>query len=129
MTLDEAMAEAVLSVPDCVAGAYIDMTTGMLLSLATRDSRAGDALDRVAAATADLFAGASIRRLEESVGADPDGTHFRECLVFGETMLHVFVRSRTYRDHMVSYVCRRDANVGMVLAKSRLTVDRLEQAV
>ncbi|MFM2330256.1 MAG: hypothetical protein RLZZ494_2359, partial [Pseudomonadota bacterium] len=38
MSLDEQLAKAVANVPECLAGGYVDLTTGMLLSLKTVDS-------------------------------------------------------------------------------------------
>ena len=55
MALDEALAKSRGDVPECVAVGYVDMSTGMLLGVATVDSHPQEVLDLVAAATADLF--------------------------------------------------------------------------
>lgn len=58
--LNNALAKAQQSIPECVATGYVDMSTGMLLGVKTVDSHPQEVLDLVAAATADLFQGASV---------------------------------------------------------------------
>ncbi len=134
MSLDDTLKDSMKTVPECVAGAYIDMTTGMLLSVKTLDSHPQEVLDMVAAATADMFQGTTVTQIEDSFkksrgNSAADAHYFQEFLVFSANLLHVFLRTKKYPDHVISYVCRKNANVGMVLAKSRLTVERLEAAV
>jgi len=134
MSLDTALADAMKSVPECVAGAYIDMESGMLLSVKTLDSHPQEVLDMVSASTADLFQGSNVLTIEDhfkkSRGVKDSSVHyFQEFLVFSENLLHAFLRTKKYPNHVVVFVCRKSANVGMVLAKSRMTVDPLQNAV
>lgn len=134
MSLDDALKEAMKTIPECVAGAYIDMTTGMLLAVKTLDSHPQEVLDMVAAATADMFQGNTVGLIEDSFkkargNKETDQHYFQEFLVFSENLLHVFMRAKKHQQHVISFVCRKNANVGMVLAKSRMVVDKLEAAV
>lgn len=134
MSLDKAIADAMKTIPECLAGAYIDMTSGMLLSCKTLDSHPQEVLDMVAAVTADMFEGPSIRQIEQafarSRGSDNDHPrYFQEFLIFSENLLHVFMRTKKYPDHVVVFVCGRAANVGMVLAKSRMAMDGVVAAL
>ena len=134
MSLDNELANAMKTIPECVAGAYIDLTSGMILSVKTLDSHPQEVLDMVAAATADMFQGNTVGYIEDafkkSRGNTDDPRHyFQEFLVFSDNLLHVFMRTKKYQDHVASFVCRKSANVGMVLAKSRMTVDKLAAAV
>lgn len=133
MSLDDELAAAIKNIPECVAGAYIDMSSGMLLSVKTLDSHPQEVLDMVAAATADMFQGQTVTEIEDafrkSRGNKDNFHYFHEFLVMSENLLHVFLRVKQYPTHVISFVCRKSANVGMVLAKSRMTVDKLSAAV
>jgi len=134
MSLEKAINDALNNVPECLAGAYIDMTTGMLLAIKTLDSHPQEVLDLVAAATADMFQGKTVRDIDrhfhKSRGGSGDAPHyFKEFLVFSDNLIHVFLRTKKYPDHVVVFCCRGSANVGMVLAKSRAQIDNLADAI
>lgn len=134
MSLENALQAAQQSVPECVATGYVDMSTGMLLGVKTVDSHPSEVLDLVAAATADLFQGSNVVAIEnmfkKARGLELDDHHyFQEMLIFSDNLLHVFIRCKTYTDHICVFVCRKSANIGMALAKSRLSVPKLEAAL
>ncbi|TVQ96843.1 MAG: hypothetical protein EA398_15390 [Deltaproteobacteria bacterium] len=134
MSLDNAIQNAINQVPECVAAGYVDMSTGMLLGVKTIDSHPQQVLDLVAAATADLFQGSNVVAIEQmfrkSRGISEDGAHyFQEIIVFSDNLLHVFLRGRKYAEHAVTFVCRKNANIGMVLTKSRMSLSTLEDAI
>ena len=80
MSLDAELSNAQNMIPECVAVGVVDMTTGMLLAIRTVDSHPQEVLDLVAAATADLFQGASVSAIErlfrKSRGQVEDGTQY-----------------------------------------------------
>ena len=134
MSLDTAITKAQQSIPECVAAGYVDMSTGMLLGVKTVDSHPQAVLDLVAAATADLFQGQSVSAIEKlfrrSRGQSETGDHyFREIIVFSENLIHVFLRSKKQRDQAAVFVCRANANVGMVLTKTRGLLADIESSV
>ena len=134
MSLDSALQKSISAIPECVAGGYVDMSTGMLLSVKTIDSHPQQVIDLVAAATADLFQGSNVVAIEKlfrkSRGQADDGHHyFQEIIVFSDNLLHVFLRGKRYTDHAITFVCRKNANIGMVLTKSRMAVGDLEDAL
>ncbi|MEO1171948.1 MAG: hypothetical protein AAFX94_07825 [Myxococcota bacterium] len=131
MSLDAELSNAQNMIPECVAVGVVDMTTGMLLAIRTVDSHPQEVLDLVAAATADLFQGASVSAIErlfrKSRGQVEDGTHyFNEIIVFSQHLLHVFARSKRHPNVAACFVTRASANIGMVLNKSRGAVTALE---
>lgn len=134
MSLDKALNFAQGQIPECVAMGYVDMTTGMLLAVKTIDSHPSEVLDLVSAATADLFQGTNVVAIEKlfkkSRGTSPgDQSHyFQEILVFSTNLLHVFLRGKKHHDHAVVFVCRGNANIGMVIAKARMQLATLEAA-
>jgi hypothetical protein len=133
LSLDAQLAEAMKTIPECLAGAYDDMQSGMLLSVKTLDSHPQDVLDMVAAATADMFQGPTVTEIErhfaKSRGQETVEHYFHEFIVYSKNLIHIYLRTKQYPDHVVCYVCRNSANIGMVLAKSRMTVAKLSAAV
>lgn len=131
MALESALNKAIREVPECVAAGYVDMSTGMLLAVKTVDSHPREVLDLVAAATADLFQGTNVTAIErmfkKARGLKDDGHHyFQEMIVFSDNLLHVFLRGKKHPDHVVVFVARKSANIGMMLAKSRMVLPTLE---
>ena len=133
MSLDNALADAMKTIPECLASAYIDMESGMLLSVKTLDSHPQEVLDLVAAATSDMFQGPTVVQIEDHFrkarGGSGEDHYFLEFLVFSENLIHVFLRSKQYPNHVIAFITRKSANIGMVLAKSRMTVDKVSGAV
>ena len=65
MNLDSAMKNAIASVPECVAGGYVDLCSGMLLSISTVNSHPTQVIELLAAATSDLFQGQNVTLIEK----------------------------------------------------------------
>lgn len=134
MSLDTTFAATINTIPECVAGGYVDISSGMLLSVKTVDSHPQEVIALVAAATADLFAGQNITMIEKlfkkSRGLEDDGHHyFQEIVVNSDNLIHVFLRGKRYPDYVAVFVCRRTANLGMALTKARMAMPEIETAV
>lgn len=134
MSLEKSLSTAQGQVPECVAAGYVDMSTGMLLGIRTTDSHPSEVIELVAAATADMFQGPSVTAIERlfkrarGIGEENTERYFQEILVFSKNLIHVFVRCKKHTDHAVVFVCRANANVGMVLAKVRIAIPAVEEA-
>ena len=135
MSLDTTLQQAVVSVPECVAAGYVDISSGMLLSVRTVDSHPREVLDLVAAATAVLYQGPNIRSIEQMFRRarglqEQEGAHyFQEIIVNSENLIHIFMRGKRYPDYVMVFVCRRTANLGMALTRSRLAMPGIEAAI
>jgi hypothetical protein len=131
--LESALTKVQAEIPECVASGYVDMSTGMLLGVRTVDSHPREVLDLVAAATADLFQGSNVTAIEQlfkrARGVNDNQHYFEEIFVMSHNLLHVFLRAKKFPDHAVVFVCRKSANIGMVIAKSRLALSGIEAAV
>lgn len=132
--LNAALQKATASIPECVAAGYVDLSSGMLLGIKTVDSHPNDVLDLLAAATADLFQGSNVTTIEQifkrARGLQEDEYHyFQEIIVNSENLIHVFIRSKSYPDHVACFVCRLTANLGMVLSKSRSAMPTIEATI
>jgi hypothetical protein len=132
-TLDAALSKAIASIPECLAGGYVDVGSGFLLSIKTVDSHPQEVIDLVAAATADLFQGANVSTVEaiwkRARGIESTRHYFQEFIVNSENMIHVFIRGKKYQDYVGVFVCRNSANIGMVLAKVRMAMPLIESVV
>ncbi|MBD3657561.1 MAG: hypothetical protein HUJ14_13790 [Marinobacter sp.] len=134
MSLDDAIQQSISTIPECLAGGYVDLSSGMLLGIKTVDSHPQEVLEMLAAATADLFQGPNVVTIEnmfkKSRGLPMDDFHyFQEIIVNSENLIHIFMRSKAYQDHVVTFVCRRTANLGMVLTKARSALPKVEAAL
>lgn len=134
MSLDSALAKAIASVPECVGGGYVDLTTGMLLSIKTVDSHPREVIDLVAAATSDLFQGPNVAMVEtlfkRARGLKADDHHyFQEIIINSDNLIHVFMRGKKYPDYVLALICRKSANLGMALTKARIALPDVEASV
>ena len=134
MSLDAALNKAASLVPECLAAGYVDTESGMLLAIKTVDSHPREVIDLVAAATADLFNGPNVSMIErmfkKSRGVTDDGHHyFQEIIVNSDNLIHVFLRGKKYPDYVAIFVCRKHANLGMVLTKARMAMPEIEMSV
>lgn len=105
----------------------------MLLGVDASDKDSADALENLAIAVVNLFQGRGMRGFEELLrAADVDEAEhagFGEIAVFSNDRLHIFLRTREYPDHVVCYICRDSANVGLALTKSHLSLEPVAAAV
>lgn len=134
MSLDKVLEQHMLSVPDCIAAAYVDMSTGLLLSVTHVGHYDHGHLEFVAAKTADIFQGPSIAGIEETwkkYRKQPADDHhfFQEIIILSDNQLHMFMRGKRHTNHAIVFICRKSANIGMVIAKSRASVEPLENAL
>ena len=87
----------------------------------------------MAAATADMFAGPNVSMIEKmfkkSRGVADDNHHyFQEIIVNSDNLIHVFIRGKK-QQQVLCFVCRKGANLGMVLTKARAGMPAVEQAL
>ena len=132
--LDAKLNQVIGTIPECLAGGYVDIRSGMLMAIKTVDSHPSEVIDLVAAATADLFAGANVSMIEDMFTkargiARNDHHYFQEIIVNSDNLLHVFLRGKMHPDYIAVFVCRKSANLGMALTKARMAMPEIEAAV
>lgn len=132
--LDDALQRAMTSVPDCVAAGFVDLISGMVLSIKTVDSHPSEVFDFLAAATTDLFQGPNVVAIESifkkarGLPESADHHYFQEIIVNSDNLIHVFIRGKK-QQQVLCFVCRKGANLGMVLTKARAGMPGVEQAL
>ncbi len=133
MSLDTEVQNSIATIPECIAAGYVDVGTGMLLSIKSVDSHPGEVMDLLAAATGDLFQGPNVVAIEDifkkARGSNDQGHYFQEMVVLSDNLVHVFLRGKTYTEHVVVFVCRKSVNLGMALTKARMAAPKLEAAL
>jgi hypothetical protein len=133
MSLDAEVQKSISTIPECIAAGYVDVGTGMLLSIKSVDSHPGEVMDLLAAATGDLFQGPNVVAIEDifkkARGSNDQGHYFQEMVVLSDNLVHVFLRGKTYTEHVVVFVCRKSVNLGMALTKARMAAPKLEAAL
>jgi hypothetical protein len=117
-------------VPECIASGWVDMSTGMLLAADTLDDHPTEVLDLLAAATFDLFQGRNVTMIEDiwkqQRGIQSDRHYFQEILINSDNLVHLFMRSASNQDLVAVVVCRRQVNIGMLVAQARLVMKQVE---
>jgi len=131
--LEQELQTAITNIPECVAAGYVDLTTGMLLAIRTVDSHPQEILEMLAAATADMFQGSNVVAIEnmfkKARGMEDNRHYFNEMIVNSDNLIHIFIRGKQNDEHVIAYVCRKSANLGMALTKARSSIPALEAAV
>ncbi|NOD76849.1 hypothetical protein [Ruegeria sp. HKCCD4332] len=133
MSIRDALSTAIETIPDCIAAGYIDMETGMLLGSCVSEPDSTESLDTLAIAVANLFQGRGVAAFEallrQAGVEESENAGFGEIAVFSKDRLNIFLRTKEYPDHVVCYICRNSANVGLALTKSHLSLGPVEAAV
>ncbi|VAW61301.1 FIG00538327: hypothetical protein [hydrothermal vent metagenome] len=131
--LEQELQAAITNIPECVAAGYVDLSTGMLLAIRTVDSHPAEVLEMLAAATSDMFQGPNVVAIEnmfkKARGVEDTTHYFNEMIVNSDNLIHVFIRGKQNPEHVVGFICRKSANLGMVLTKSRSSMPTLEAAI
>ena len=132
--LDDALQRSLTSIPDCLAAGFVDLASGMVLSIKTVDSHPSEVFDMLAAATADLFQGPNVVAIEQvfkkarGLPENVDQHYFQEIIVNSDNLIHVFLRGKRQLQ-VICFVCRKGANLGMVLTKARMAMPEVEAAM
>lgn len=131
--VDASLQKAIASIPECVAAGFVDMASGMLLGVKTVDSHPAEVMDLLSAATTDLFQGASVVMIEnvfkKARGLKDNANHyFQEIIVNSDNLIHIFIRTKN-QNQVATFVCRKSANLGMVLTKARASMPEIEASL
>ena len=132
--LDDTLQRALTSLPECVAAGFVALSSGMVLSTKTVDSHPSEVFDMLAAATADLFQGPDVVAIEKvfkksrGLPENVEQHYFQEIIVNSDNLIHVFLRGKR-QQQVVCFVCRKGANLGMVLTKARVAMPEVEAAL
>lgn len=133
MSLDKVLRESMATVPGCLAAGCVNMKLGMLLALHTVHSHPQEIFDLFAGATTELFQGGYTVEIENiwkklRNESNERGHYFKEIIVLSDNHIHVFLRGTTDPDLAIVYITPISENIGMVLSRARLTLDKIDAA-
>lgn len=134
MSIQGQLYKSIKSMPGCIAGGYIDLDTGKLVSMLTMESQSKEVLERLVGITEDLFQGPNVVLIEnifkEARGITDTGSHlFQEMVVMNEDLMHIFVRGHGNKNHVITFVSKGSANMMSFLVNARAEVYKLEAAL
>jgi hypothetical protein len=122
MNLDKQLEKIIADVPKAVAAGIVDMESAMLLGIKSTGSHPSEVFDFLSAATHDLFEGDNVITIEKifkkTRGVTSNDHYFQEMLIMSNNLIHYMARCKT-PTMILGVVCSKDANIGLVLAKSR----------
>jgi hypothetical protein len=129
--LENALAEILNNVPDCIATGWVDIRSGMLLEVHTADTT-DDGRDIVTSATNNVFRGPMITAIEEmfqrALGETTAGHYFREIVVMSNDLIHMFARCQRKTDQVLVVVTRISTNLGALITRTRAALSALDNA-
>jgi hypothetical protein len=129
--LDNALADILNNVPDCIATGWVDIRSGLLLEVHTADS-ADDGREIVTDATSNVFRGPLVTAIEamfqRALGEATAGHYFREIVVMSNDLIHMFARCKRNTDHVLVVVTRISANLGALITRTRAALSALDNA-
>jgi hypothetical protein len=63
-------------------------------------------------------------------GLKDDGHHyFNEMIIHSDNLIHIFMRGKANEEHVLTFVCRKSANLGMALTKARGLLSEVEASI
>lgn len=135
MSLDTVLAEMAAKLPSPLALSYVDMTTGFILGVVTRDQYPMELLEEFGAMVGILLQGQHIIQAENMVdnlrgSKRPQGKHyFNEMILRTDHTIHVFLRGQKYPNNALVVVTQVDANIAMVLFRAHDALVAVENAI
>jgi len=134
MSLSAQLYKSIRSMPNCIAGGYIDLENDEMVSMLSVDTQSEEVLERLVGITRDLFQGPNVLMIEDIFkkrrDINDDSLHyFKEIVVMNEGLAHVFLRGQSYKGHAVTFVSRGETNVVLSLVKARVELKKLEAAL
>lgn len=128
--IDDACRDVVNNVDGAVACAVIDLSTGMLLGRHVSIPFPPNVADKIAAIAVDLFHGASVGRIEKTLGSrHPDARRTEHALdEIHATSRDGFHLAKSIKDGRAALILltKRSANQGIGWAQMKSAVPRIE---
>src|SRR5262245_48324013 len=124
MTLRNTLQASLESVPDGIAVGYLDLTTGSLISLASKNEKPQEILNVIASAATELFEAPLFKVLDKIwsdsfAKRDLDDNAFGEILLLGNEYTTLLKRCEKHANHAVIYVTKKNTPPGVLLMQVR----------
>lgn len=129
MSFEQVMAELTRGIPDCLASGIVDVRTGTVVACKSAERSFRQEFELIAASASAVFGAAPSEAMAGAAGkCESDSTccEFKEVTLMGNGQLQVYSRTDSNPDLALIVICRSSANLGMVLAKTRLQSTALQ---
>ena len=127
--LDNALADILNNVPDCIATGWVDIHSGMVLEVHTADST-DDGRSIVTSATSSVLRGPVVSAIEDmfqrALGEATAGHYFREIVVMSNDQIHMFARCKCNTDQVLVVVTGISTNLGALITRTRAALSALD---
>jgi hypothetical protein len=118
MDADALASAAFESVPGARLAGVVDMRTGFFLAVEMGSCEPEEA-DLLAAAAREVFEGELTAGLRRSYAKSGDAQGVQEVIVMGDKAVFLLARVRQHDDAALAIACGHDANLGIILTKTR----------
>lgn len=119
------LSETMETIPGCIAIGVINLDDGGVAASATTASYEESLLRKVSATTANYFRKNPVDEVREAFSEAGDTQPLAELQIMGGAYFHTFLR---YGARILVVVTDNTANIGLVLAKTKILIVTLKQA-
>ncbi len=133
MSLKSQLYKSIRSMPNCIAGGYIDLERDELVAMLAVEDYPRNQLERMVGITEDLFQGENVVMIEEifkkaRAKADKQYHLFQEIVVTANDLNYIFLRASTNSNHIISFITTTPDKLVLLLTKAHAEVVKLEAA-
>jgi hypothetical protein len=132
--LDEALRNAILDIPNCIAAGAVDLTSGTLLALQAEEASPQEMLNVMTTTITELFEAPLLQAFSEIYAApsnegSPRRTQFTELLLLNSYHNYLLLRGRQRPDLAVIVITKKDTPVGLLMMKAMAAMPEIEKAL
>lgn len=132
--LDEALRNAILDIPNCIAMGAVDLTSGTLLALHSEQERSQEMLNILTTTITEMFEAPLLQAFSEIYAPNPDEspareTQFTELLLLNNHNNFLLLRGRKRPDLAVIVITKKDTPAGLLMMKAIAAMANIEKAL
>jgi hypothetical protein len=132
--LDQTFNNAISGIPNCVAAGVVDLSSGALLALQTKEDRPQEMLNVLTKTITELFEAPLMQAFSEIYTPTSDenknsGKGFKEILLLNEHHNYLLLKGRERTQLAIIIVTTKDTPVGLMMMKSISALPGIEEAI
>jgi hypothetical protein len=132
--LDEALQNAVLDIPSCIAIGAVDLTSGTLLALQSEQERPQEMLNILTATITEMFEAPLLQAFAEIYAPSTDesaarANQFTELLLLNNHHNYLLLRGRKRPELAIIVITKKDTPAGLLMMKALAAMPDIENAL
>jgi hypothetical protein len=132
--LDEALRNAMSTIPSCIALGAVDLASGTLLAIEADEARSQEMLNVMTSAITELFEAPLLQAFSEIYASKSEtspspGRQFTELLLLNTYHSYLLLRGREKSHLAVIVIAKKETPVGLLMMKSLAVMPDIENAV